>query len=210
MILRHNKQNDYVRAYVHRFYPDFIEVQLSNKDLVFRSIYEELHRVFLKSHIIHAGRIEFQASLRSQIHRQKKAYIWGYTTDKYEWRKITLYDYTDTNFKVRNKQFLTGFEGYVYCNCYSDYDNMDGVEVVSCRNTIQTYINNKLSQKANSSLRHSILIYIVHIRSAEKINGKEANIKDLCKARKSSRIEAEKIFDLCKEKWTSNDSASQP
>lgn len=213
-----DKQIDYVRAYVHRFDPDFnaFEVQLSDQDLVswsiflsniVKPIYEELHKVFLKSHIIHVDRISFKASPQSQMHRQKKAYIWGYTTGRYEWRKITLYDYTGTNFKVHNEQFLTGFEGYVHCNCYRGYGNIDGVEVVGCWNTIQEYIKNNLSQEANSSLRHSIYIYIVNIRSAEKIKGKEANIKDLHKARKSSRIEAEKIFDLCKKKRTSNDSA---
>lgn len=168
-----DKQIDYVRAYVHRFDPDFnaFEVQLSDQDLVswsiflsniVKPIYEELHKVFLKSHIIHVDRISFKASPQSQMHRQKKAYIWGYTTGRYEWRKITLYDYTGTNFKVHNEQFLTGFEGYVHCNCYRGYGNIDGVEVVGCWNTIQEYIKNNLSQEANSSLRHSIYIYCQH------------------------------------------------
>ena len=201
-----DKQIDYVRAYVHRFDPDFndFEVQLSDQDLVswsiflsniVKPIFEELHKVFLKSHIIHVDRISFKASHQSQMHRQKKAYIWGYTTSRYEWRKITLYDYTGTNFKVHNEQFLTGFEGYVHCNCYSGYDNIDGVETVGSWDIIERKFQDHI-------FKENPLIFLkghIILKKLTSDGDDVQNIGELHEVRNNNRIVAKEFFDFCNE-----------
>ena len=201
-----DKQNHCINVYLHRFGANFIdsEVQLSRQYLVswlmslsefVKPIYEELHKIFLKSHIIHVGRIEFQASYQPQMHRQKKAYIWGYTTGKYEWRKITLYDYTDTNFKVHNKQFLTGFEGYVHCNCYSCYDNMYGVETVGSWAAVQRSYKHCIFEKSLGKSHKGI-------DQIEKILSDEKGVQDLenlQEIRQDNLIVAKEFFDFCNE-----------
>ena len=107
-------------------------------------IYDRLHEELINNDILHADETTVHVLEDSREKRKKekkkksknktqgKSYMWLYRTGKYADRAIAMYEYAPGRGADYVKEFLKGFSGYLHCDGYKAYKDLDDVILVEC------------------------------------------------------------------------------
>ena len=63
---------------------------------------------------------------------QQKSYMWVYRSNQYTSKAVVIYDYQPSRARSCPQTFLTGYAGYLQCDGYSAYENIDDIIPVGC------------------------------------------------------------------------------
>lgn len=61
-----------------------------------------------------------------------KSYMWVYRSNEISEQPVVVYDYQSGRSRACVKEFLSGYQGYLQCDGYSVYDNIEGITPVGC------------------------------------------------------------------------------
>ena len=97
-----------------------------------KPLYERLHEELVRRDILHADETPCQVLKEDGRKAQSKSYMWTYVTGNDGLPGITLYDYKPGRSGTFPKEFLKGFEGFLHCDGYQGYNNMEDIERIGC------------------------------------------------------------------------------
>ena len=63
---------------------------------------------------------------------QQKSYMWVYRSNEYTAKPVVIYDYQPSRARRCPETFLAGYAGYLQCDGYSAYENIDDIIPVGC------------------------------------------------------------------------------
>jgi len=63
---------------------------------------------------------------------QQKSYMWVYRSNEYTPKPVVIYDYQPSRARRCPETFLAGYAGYLQCDGYSAYENIDDIIPVGC------------------------------------------------------------------------------
>jgi transposase len=61
-----------------------------------------------------------------------KSYMWVYRSNEFSDNPVVIYDYQPSRARSCPATFLAGYKGYLQCDGYSVYENMEGIMPVGC------------------------------------------------------------------------------
>jgi transposase len=94
-------------------------------------LYDRMHVLLLKLDILQADETSFQVLHEPGRAAETQSYMWLYRTGSVG-PAIILYEYQPTRGGEHQKEFLTGFNGYLQVDGYSGYNGLPGVTLVGC------------------------------------------------------------------------------
>ena len=95
-------------------------------------VYDCLHTHLLQRSVIHADEVPCQVLHEEGREATAKSYMWLYTSGNDGLPGIVLYEYQPGRAGKYPKAFLDGFHGYVQCDGYTDYGQLEDVTLVCC------------------------------------------------------------------------------
>ncbi|MDP2562992.1 IS66 family transposase, partial [Psychrobium sp. 1_MG-2023] len=97
-----------------------------------------------------------------------KSYMWVYRSNEMSQQPVVIYDYQPGRSRENLKSFLHGFEGYLQCDGYSVYDNVDGITPVGCWAHARRKYNDALkAEKKNKGRAHKAISFISKLYQLE-------------------------------------------
>ena len=89
-----------------------------------KPIYEEMRKELVSKNFIHADETPLEVLNEPGKAPASKSYMWVYKTWQFEGNPIVLYDYEVGRSGEFAKKFLSGFSGYLHCDCDFNYHLM--------------------------------------------------------------------------------------
>jgi len=97
-----------------------------------KPIYDLMQNELRQAEVIHADETTLEVLCEPDRAPQAKSYMWVYTTGKYEYKRIALYNYRQGRSGAYAKEFLGDFRGYMHCDGWGGYDKVEGAKRVGC------------------------------------------------------------------------------
>lgn len=96
-------------------------------------VYEVLHQELLKNQVLHADETTLQVLKEPGKSATSKSYMWLYRTSGDAEKSVVLYEYQPDRKSTRPQEFLGGFSGYLHCDGYAGYHNLnENIQIVGC------------------------------------------------------------------------------
>ena len=95
-------------------------------------IYKRMHEHLLMREVIHADEVPCKVLHEEGREATAKSYMWLYTSGNDGLPGIVLYEYQPGRGGQYPKAFLEGFKGYVHCDGYTAYGQLENVTLVCC------------------------------------------------------------------------------
>ena len=105
---------------------------MKSSQMWLQPIYDKLHERLVSSEIAHADETILQVLKEPGKKPQSKSYMWLYRTGQYEKYQIALYKYERSRSTKHAEDFLKGFSGFLHCDGYSGYKNIENAIIVQC------------------------------------------------------------------------------
>ena len=81
-----------------------------------------------------------------------QSYMWVYRSNEVSKQPVVIYDYQPGRSRKSLTSFLQGFEGYLQCDGYRVYDNVEGMLPVGCWAHTRRKCDEALRAEKKSSL----------------------------------------------------------
>lgn len=123
---------------------------------------------------------------------QQKSYMWVYRSNEYTAKPIVIYDYQPSRARSCPETFLADYAGYLQCDGYSAYENIDDIIPVGCWAHARRKFHDALAAQPKKTGKATVAIN--HIQSLYVIEKKAKSLPP--KERQQLRIKkAEPILD---------------
>src|SRR5574344_1665816 len=81
-----------------------------------------------KNHYIHADETRIEVLNSEGCKKPKQAYMWVYTTTKWNSKSIRFFEYANGRGGKFPKEFLKDYQGYLHTDCYGGYNDLEDSE----------------------------------------------------------------------------------
>jgi len=97
-------------------------------------IYDRLKELLINTSlkILHADETTNKVLEVSRNSNRDKSYTWVYSTGDYDKNRIYIYEHQETRERINPVNFLKGYKGYLICDDYKAYENIEGVKLSRC------------------------------------------------------------------------------
>ena len=100
---------------------------------------------------------------------QQKSYMWVYRSNEYTAKPVVIYDYQPSRARRCPKAFLAGFSGYLQCDGYSVYENIDNIIPVGCWAHARRKFHDALTAQPKKTGKATVALnYIQSLYAIEK------------------------------------------
>ena len=123
-----------------------------------KPVWNALYRIFLKRDVIHADETPGQVLHEPGREATQKSYFWIYLTGTDGKPPIILYDYQPGRKSEYLLKFLKGYAGYVHCDGYAAYGNLEDVILCCCL----AHCRRKFYEAVPSNRRKSLKLLDIH------------------------------------------------
>ena len=101
---------------------------IKSSQYYFEPIYDLLHEKLLEQPILHAD----ETSYKVLENDSKLTFYWTFLSGKHERKGITLYHHDKRRSGLVVEEFLGDYTGYVHCDMWSAYRQLDKAKLVGC------------------------------------------------------------------------------
>lgn len=112
-------------------------------ELYLTRIYQQLVAQLNECDIIHADETPVAIIKHSQkvknSRKSKKGYMWVYLSGATQENQVTIYDFKNNRNYINAKNFLKDYHGYIHCDGYDAYNNIDDTKTVGCFAHVRRY-----------------------------------------------------------------------
>ena len=105
---------------------------INSSQMWLQPIYNKLHERLVSSETLHVGETILHILKEPGKKPQSKSYMWLYRTGQYEKHQIALHKYERSRSTKHAEEFLKGFSGYLHCDGYQGYKNIENAIIVRC------------------------------------------------------------------------------
>ncbi|MGN1341631.1 MAG: IS66 family transposase, partial [Bacilli bacterium] len=135
-------------------------------------IYDRLKELLINTNVkvLHADETTLQVLHKADKDRMK-CYMWVYSTTLYD-NQIRIYDYQADRKAIHPADFLKGYDGYLVCDDYLGYNNINNVKLCRCWfHAKKKYADNiksmssKATQKSETLKIHNMIVDIFKVNN---------------------------------------------
>ncbi|NQR96405.1 IS66 family transposase, partial [Streptococcus suis] len=101
---------------------------IKSSQYYFEPIYDLLHEKLLEQPVLHAD----ETSYKVLENDSQMTFYWTFLSGKHEKKGITLYHHDKRRSGLVVKEFLGDYAGYVHCDMWSAYRQLDKAQLVGC------------------------------------------------------------------------------
>lgn len=120
---------------------------IKSSQYYFEPLYNLLHKELLEQPVLHADETSYQV-LESD---SQKTYYWTFLSGKHAKKGITLYYHDKSRSGQVVKDFLDAYEGYVHCDMWQAYKQLEKAELVGCWAHVRRKFFEATPKKADKS-----------------------------------------------------------
>ena len=99
---------------------------------ILKPLIEAMQQHLVTQHSLCADETRVQVLDEPDKSATSQSYMWVYRSNEVSQQPVVIYDYQPGRSRDNLKSFLKGFEGYLQCDGYSVYDNVEGMLPVGC------------------------------------------------------------------------------
>lgn len=169
-------------------------------------LYEELHRELIHREVLHADETPLEVLQDpGKEGMSTRAYMWLYRSGKRDGKRaIVLYRYERGRSGSSAKEYLKGFRGYLHCDGYRGYNQVENVKLCRCWAHVRRYFLNAIEVQSDpkdmSTVGGECLQRIERLFAWEKGN-EERSEEEIQEIReKQEKKEIEEFFAYCEGK----------
>ncbi|WP_235282042.1 IS66 family transposase [Thalassotalea sp. ND16A] len=97
-----------------------------------KPLVEAMQRHLVSEHSLCADETHVQVLSEEGKLAHSKSYMWVYRSNEVSKQPVVVYDYQSGRSRACVQGFLSGYQGYLQCDGYSVYDNIEGITPVGC------------------------------------------------------------------------------
>ena len=175
---------------------------------ILKPLVEAMQQILVEQHSLCADETRVQVLDEPDKLATSQSYMWVYRSNEVSEQPVVIYDYQPGRSRQNLKNFLQGFEGYLQCDGYSVYDNVDGILAVGCwAHTRRKYDEALRAEKKSKGRAHKAISFISKLYQIEnKIKSKKLSVAERYQLRQEKSKPILDVFkqwlDETKEKLT--------
>jgi len=127
-----------------------------------------LQRYLLAQHSLCADETRVQALDESGKKATSQSYMWVYRSNEMGEQLLVIYDYQAGRSRACLKEFLGDYQGYLQCDGYTVYDNVDNIIPVGCwAHARRKYNDVLMAESKNKGRAHKAISFISKLYKLE-------------------------------------------
>ena len=135
--------------------------------LLIKPLVKAMQRHLLGEHSLCADETRTQV-LDEGDNPSSNSYMWVYRSNEVSHEPVVIYDYQAGRSRACAREFLAGFQGYLQCDGYSVYDDIEGITPVGCWAHARRKYNDALkAESKNKGRAHTAISFISQLYKLE-------------------------------------------
>jgi len=135
---------------------------------ILKPLIEAMQQHLVTQHSLCADETRVQVLDEPDKSATSQSYMWVYRSNEVSKEPVVIYDYQPGRSRKKLTSFLQGFEGYLQCDGYSVYDNVEGMLPVGCwAHTRRKYDEALKAEKKSKGRAHKAISFISKLYQIE-------------------------------------------
>jgi transposase/outer membrane murein-binding lipoprotein Lpp len=135
---------------------------------IIKPLVEAMRRHLLAQHSLCADETRVQVLDEPDKKATNQSYMWVYRSNEMSEQPVVVYDYQAGRSRACLKEFLGDYQGYLQCDGYSVYDNVENITPVGCWAHARRKYNDALkAESKNKGRAHKAISFISKLYKLE-------------------------------------------
>lgn len=128
-----------------------------------------MQRYLLAQHSLCADETRVQVLDEPDKKATSQSYMWVYRSNEMSEQPLVIYNYQAGRSRACLKEFLGDYQGYLQCDGYVAYDNVDNIIPVGCWEHARRKYNDALkTESKNKGRAHKAISFISKLKRRQK------------------------------------------
>jgi len=157
---------------------------------ILKPLIEAMQQHLIGQHSLCADETRVQVLGEPDKAPTSQSYMWVYRSNEMSKQPVVIYDYQPGRSRENLKSFLQGYEGYLQCDGYSVYDNVDNILAVGCwAHTRRKYTDALKAEKKSKGRAHKAISFISKLYQIEnQIKAKGLSVSERYQLRQEKAL----------------------